>query len=128
MATVTQGEENITSAPLARTYAVALTAADSNKNVLTLDLRDYSRVEFQYTGTLPAGNIGFTGGLKADNLVVNNLRVIRHANMAAGNVIDSVDIFGAGRHFPSSSIPAFLGIVPSSTWTGVGTLVIRVSK
>jgi hypothetical protein len=128
MATVTQGEENLTSAPLVRTFAVALTASDAGKNVLTIDLRDYERIEFQYVGTIPAGNIGFTGGLKADSLVVNNIRVIRYANMAAGNVVDTADVFGAGRQMPSSSIPAFVGIVPSSTWTGVGTLNIRVSK
>jgi hypothetical protein len=68
MATVTPGEENLTSAPLVRTFAVALTASDAGKNVLTIDLRDYERIEFQYVGTIPAGNIGFTGGLKADSL------------------------------------------------------------
>jgi hypothetical protein len=128
MATVTQAEENITSSPLTRTFKVALAPADANKLALTVDLRDYARVEFQYVGTLPAGNIGFTGGLTADNLVVNNIRVIRYANMAAGNVVDTGDIFGAGRQMPSSSIPAFIGIVPSSTFTGTGTLYVRVSK
>jgi hypothetical protein len=128
MATVTTGEENITSSPLTRTYAVALTAADANKLALTIDLRDYSRIEFQYVGTIPAGAIGFSGGLKADALVVNNMRVVRYANMAAGNVVDTVDVFGAGRQLPSSSIPAFVGITPTSTWTGVGTLYIRVSR
>jgi hypothetical protein len=125
MATVTTETENYTSG---RTFAVTLTAADAGKLSATIDLREFSRIEMQYVGTLPAGNIGFSGGLRADALVVNNLRVIRHANMAAGNVIDSVDIFGAGRHFPSSSIPAFVGVIPSSTFTGAGTLYIRVSR
>jgi hypothetical protein len=128
MATVTPGEENITSAPLARTFAVALTAADANKTVLTLDLRDYSKVDFQYVGTIPAGNIGFAGGLRADAQVVNNLRVLKSNNLSAVNVIDTADVYFASRQAISSSFPAFASVVPAAAWTGVGTLYIRVSR
>jgi hypothetical protein len=125
MATVTTDTENYTSG---RTYAVALTSADANKLALTLDLREFNKAEFQFVGTLPAGNIGFTGGLRAENLVINTMRVVRYPNLAAGTVVDTLDVFAAGRHLVSSSLPPFIGIVPSSTFTGTGTLYIRLSK
>jgi hypothetical protein len=85
-------------------------------------------VDFQYVGTIPAGNIGFTGGLKADAQVVNNIRILKSNNLSAVNVIDTTDVYFASRQAISSSFPAFISVVPVAAWTGVGTLFIRLSR